>query len=51
MFRQIRIYTNVKLMDYRVNTHWLSIEDIFRNDLEGRLIFITGKFKSNNMAK
>ena len=51
MCRQIRRYTVVKLIEYRVNTYWLSIEEISRNDLEGRLICITAKFKSNKMEK
>ena len=38
-------------MEYRVNKHWFINKKIIRNDLEGRLICVTGKFKSNKMAK
>ena len=38
-------------MEYIVNKHWFINRGYFRKDLEGRLICITGKFKSNNMAK
>ena len=49
--RQIRRYTVVKLMEYIVNTYWFINMGDFQNDLECRLIYVTGKLKSNNISK
>ena len=42
-------------MEYKVNTHWFINRGDFPkrsiDRIEGQLICITGKFKSNNMAK